>query len=257
MFQPVITAHNDNQGKQPPMAQITALLLDIEGTVCPITFVKDCLFPYFLKKLPDVLSLVEFPLESSSQDSPIVSVIEGFPPETRTTREALQDHIVQLVKNDVKEKNLKALQGLVWNEGYSSGEIKAPLYQDAIDLIQVQSRNHKVYIYSSGSVHAQKLLFGHVDINGKSTDINGYLSGYFDITTSGYKFEPQSYKNIIQNIGIPGQEVLFLSDNVKEVQAALEAGLKAHVVVRPGNSPLTQDEVEKYKAVDDFSHLQL
>jgi enolase-phosphatase E1 len=234
--------------------KITSLLLDIEGTVCPITFVKDGLFPYFLKKLPDVLSTVEFPLDGST---PISQALAQFPEEHRHSKKALQTYIVQLVKDDIKEKSLKSLQGLVWKDGYVSGEIKAPLYKDAIDSIKQWYQTKKVYIYSSGSVQAQKLLFGHVDIDGESVDMNALLSGYFDITTSGYKFEQSSYESILKDIQTSGEEVLFLSDNVKEVEAAQRAGLRAAIVIRPGNAPLTEEVMSKYTLVDDFTKLSI
>lgn len=233
---------------------ITTLLLDIEGTVCPITFVKEGLFPHFLEKLPAVLSSVSFPLDGSTIMS---KTLQGFPEDVKHSKDTLLAHITRLVQQDVKEKNLKSLQGLVWSEGYASGEIKAPLYPDAIDSIKKWSENRKVYIYSSGSVHAQKLLFGHVDVNGESVDLNPLLSGYFDITTSGYKSEQSSYESIVKDVGVPADEILFLSDSIKEVEAALAAGLQSNVAVRPGNAPLTDEQKLRSTLVSDFTTIEL
>lgn len=219
-------------------------LLDIEGTVCSISFVKDVLYPYFLQEYPALLAKA-FPLNESD---PIGKVLLGFPTEVTASYDSVVSHINHLVASDFKDPVLKAFQGIVWKMGYDSGKLKAPLYADAIDFVKTHS---PVYIYSSGSVPAQKLLFAHVDVDGSLADLTSYILGYFDITTSGYKQDAQSYVNIAKSIGCDPLEVVFYSDNANEVRAALAAGMASKVVVRPGNAPLT-DEDRQLEAITEF-----
>ncbi|KAF3988955.1 hypothetical protein FT663_03064 [Candidozyma haemuli var. vulneris] len=224
------------------------VILDIEGTVCPISFVKETLFPYFTNKVSDYLDTVSFPIDSSASE--LAKTLSGFPSEYTQSKDDLLNHIKQLVSNDVKDVNLKAFQGTVWKEGYEKGEIKAPVYPDAIELIT--SQDNKVYIYSSGSVPAQILLFKHVDVNGESKDLTSHISGYFDISTAGYKQEKASYEKIVKEIGEEASKLTFYSDVTKEIDAAIEAGLEAVVVARPGNAPLTEEDVQKYIIIQSF-----
>lgn len=220
-------------------------LLDIEGTICSITFVKDVLYPYFLNNYRDFLVSIPFPVDSSFND--ISATLAEFPAEKVVNADSLVQHIDYLVSKDIKDPVLKAFQGIVWDKGYHKGDLKAPLYRDAIDFIQ--SKND-IYIYSSGSVYAQKLLFRHVDVNRQLVDFTGRLLGYFDITTSGYKQEKSSYERIAQEIGCRVGEVIFYSDNVLEVKAALAAGMQAKVVVRPGNAPISAEDKKILELVE-------
>lgn len=210
-----------------------AVLLDIEGTVCPISFVRDTLFPYFLKA---------FPLYLDKPRDGDLSVLNHFPAEN------LRLHIETLVRNDVKDPRLKAFQGIVWEKGYENGEIVAPVYSDAIEFIQ----RHNVYIYSSGSVAAQKLLFRHVEIEGQPHDLTPHIKGYFDITTAGTKRDPESYVKISRETGIDANAFTFYSDNVDEVRAARAAGMQSLIVVRPGNAPVAEAVLRELGALTHF-----
>lgn len=215
-----------------------ALLLDIEGTVCPIAFVKDVLFPFFCSKVSVLLQ---------SNDPEVKRLLAQFP-----AQDNLQEYIQDLVARDVKDPILKQLQGHVWAQGYYNGEIKAPVYKDAIELIK---RKPEVYIYSSGSVKAQKLLFGHVEdpSSTKSIDLQPFIKSFFDINTSGKKTEPESYQKILQNIGKQPDDVLFISDNILELDAASQVGLETILAVRPGNPPVT--DIKNYTILEDYSTL--
>ncbi|KAK6457721.1 HAD-like domain-containing protein [Scheffersomyces xylosifermentans] len=244
------------------MTVIDTLVLDIEGTVCPITFVKETLFPYFLEKLPEYLSKVHFPLNEDAKNDPINSILLQLPEETSQTEESVKSYFSDLVAKDIKDPVLKSLQGFIWKSGYESGELKAPVYPDSIDFIkQFPKANsaNKIYIYSSGSIKAQILLFGFVDENGTSVDLNKYLSGYFDITTAGYKTESTSYEKILKEISKSENpsSVLFLSDNVKEVEAAKAAGMESYIVVRPGNAPLTESDEKNHRIITSLSQLDI
>lgn len=240
------------------MDNIDVLLLDIEGTVCSILFVKQTLYPYFNHRFSDILQQLQYPLnpkpEHTEQDI-INNIVCQFP--ATTTHQELVNHIETLVQNDIKDPILKSFQGFVWKLGYEKGDIVAPIYPDAIELIKTFAQTKKVYIYSSGSVKAQKLLFKYVEEPGSShtIDLNEYLSGYFDITTSGFKQDPSSYKNILASIGTDPSKVLFLSDNVQEISAAKQAQMNAIIVDRPGNNPLTKEDIECYGVLTEFSSL--
>lgn len=239
---------------------IQVVVLDIEGTICSILFVKDVLYPYFNHRFELILEQLEYPLverpdEEANKLNVINNIVRQFP--MTNSFQELVGHIKQLVEKDIKDPVLKAFQGFVWQLGYEKGDIVAPIYGDAIDLISsFASTRGKVYIYSSGSVKAQKLLFNYVKHPSNGViNMNKYLSGYFDITTSGYKQEKTSYENILGSIGYTHdpKKVLFLSDNVNEIKAATEAGLKAIIVSRPGNEPVSDKDAETYGVITDFN----
>lgn len=214
-------------------------ILDIEGTVCPISFVKDTLYPYFLEQVPELVR---------TEDATLVALLSQFPVEKNAA--AWRAYIDELVRKDVKDSVLKQLQGHLWQKGYESGAIEAPVYADAVEFIKRHAPD--VYIYSSGSVKAQKLLFEHVRGSG---DLTGYLSGYFDINTAGKKTESASYRKIVAAIGAEGglDQITFISDNALELDAAAAAGIKTVLAVRPGNAEVAH--AERYTAVTTFASL--
>ncbi|KAG7821902.1 hypothetical protein KL942_000770 [Ogataea angusta] len=237
---------------------VSNVILDIEGTICPISFVKDVLFPYFLRQLPALLDQYPYPLLEDPSD-PIKTILRKFPQDKTATRDSLYTYIKTLVDNDVKDSVLKELQGLIWAKGYHEGTIKAPLYEDAIRAMYTWStrKDKKVYIYSSGSVQAQKLLLQYVrSINEPETapgkDLNELVSGYFDTTNAGPKIQATSYSKIAEKINSSPAKCLFLSDNPKEVAAALEAGMHSYIVVRPGNAPVESAPAAKISTFDQL-----
>ena len=248
---------------------IDTVILDIEGTVCPITFVKDTLFPYFIEKLPSILDKFQYPLSntSASSDDQVLNILKQLPDNITKSSESIYKHFKNLVDQDIKDPILKSLQGLIWKQGYENNELQAPIYQDSIEFIESfptkSSTNNKIYIYSSGSIKAQILLFGHVKstttttITNEVIDLNPKLNGYFDITTAGFKNQSNSYKKILQEINKSStpKSVLFLSDNINEVNAAIEAGMKSYIVIRPGNPP--NDDKINHKIIYSLDELDL
>lgn len=212
-------------------------LLDIEGTICPVSFVKEVLYPYFLSSYAAYLKDVQFPPEP--ERNLISRIVSQFPELAIESEAGVIKHIEGLVAKDIKDPVLKQLQGEVWRKGYMNGELKAPLYRDAIDFL---NRADNVFIYSSGSVDAQKLLFCHVDVEGVCTDMNPRISGYYDINTSGLKTVPQSYTSICETIGCQPHQVTFYSDNIHEIKAAKDSGLNYTLVVRAGNAPIADED---------------
>src|SRR5205823_401284 len=134
-----------------------------------------------------------------------------------------------------KSTALKSIQGKIWDKGFANGELKGEVFPDVPSALRRWTEEgKKVYIFSSGSVLAQKLVFGHTQYG----DLTKYLSGFFD-TKTGPKREPQSYNTIAKKIGIAPNDILFLSDVPEELIAAQQAGMQTKLVVRPGNKPIT------------------
>jgi enolase-phosphatase E1 len=193
-----------------------AILLDIEGTTSSISFVADELFPYARKHLS------EFVESHPEESAPILAEVPGGDP-VATLR--------QWIDEDRKATPLKTLQGLIWAQGYADGELKGHVYPDTPEAMRRwNAAGVPIYIYSSGSIAAQKLIFGH-SIAG---DLTPMLSGYFD-TITGPKRESDSYAKIAAAIGLVGGDILFVSDIQAEVDAARDAGLQALLIDRDGD----------------------
>ncbi|CAN9504572.1 unnamed protein product [Ophioblennius macclurei] len=247
----------------------SALLLDIEGTTTPITFVKDVLFPYIREHLEDHLSshweedeckqdvhLLKKQIEEDMRQHrscPVHTVDQtAHTDEEKAIREVVENVLWQMAA-DRKSTALKRLQGHMWRSAYSSGRIKGELYPDVVPSIRTwRSDGLKIYVYSSGSVEAQKLLFGY-SVEGNVLEL---FDGHFD-TTVGAKVESKSYEGIAERIGCPPEEITFLTDVSREAKAAEEAGVNVVLVVRPGNLELTEEERSHYRLVTSFSQLQL
>jgi enolase-phosphatase E1 len=194
---------------------IKAVITDIEGTTSSISFVKDELFPYARAKLPGFV-------RDNLQDSQIRQLLADAC--TEAGLEFDVDKAIAALINwldaDKKITPLKALQGLIWQAGYEKGEIKGHLYEDAAhQLKRWKTEGYSLYVYSSGSVLAQKLLFGNTAYG----DLTPLFSGYFD-TNIGGKKEAESYRKISAAIATPPSEIVFLSDIKEELDAAKAAG---------------------------------
>lgn len=238
------------------------ILLDIEGTVAPLAFVHEVLFPFARREVADFLSRhrmspeVRKALEQIAQDSgPVMAVsADRAPvpadPETETGRAAWVARIQALIDADAKQTGLKWLQGLVWQEGYHSGRIRTPLFEDAAEALRAWHQGGlRLRIYSSGSVAAQRLFFGHAACG----DLTGCLEAYHD-TTTGPKRDAASYRAIAEASGLPAGEILFLSDVPEELDAALEAGCRTGWVLRPGNKP---GRTDRHPAIRSFAEIRL
>ncbi|MBB4838605.1 enolase-phosphatase E1 [Sphingomonas kyeonggiensis] len=194
-----------------------AILLDIEGTTSSISFVADELFPYARKHL------AAFVEANPEVVAPILAQVPGDDPVAT---------LFQWIDEDRKETPLKTLQGLIWAQGYADGELKGHVYPDTPEALRRWTEaGIKVNIYSSGSIAAQKLIFGH----SVAGDLTPFLSSYFD-TTTGPKRDSDSYTKIIDALDLAPSELLFVSDMVAEVDAAHEAGLQALLIDRAGGA---------------------
>uniref|UniRef100_A0A6U3Y0D7 Enolase-phosphatase E1 n=1 Tax=Ditylum brightwellii TaxID=49249 RepID=A0A6U3Y0D7_9STRA len=226
------------------------LLLDIEGCTTAISFVHDVLFPFARNNVTKYLEgLAEESDKTTIADALVEDVKkleEDHPSRKELAEKKVEDmssveekivsHVHALMNHDVKATGLKGLQGKIWKAGYASGELKGHIYDDFKPLLEwCKAHDVKVCIYSSGSIGAQKLLFGHSDAG----DLCDYFTSHYD-TTSGGKKESKSYETIAKDIGLDVKEICFVSDAEEELVAAREAGIGYVVMsVRAGNKPLT------------------
>ncbi|UHD17211.1 acireductone synthase [Thiocapsa bogorovii] len=204
---------------------IKAILTDIEGTTSSLSFVKDVLFPYAAERLPDFV-------RAHRDDPQVTQLLEDARAAAGGSGddEALIRQLLDWIATDRKITPLKALQGLIWEEGYARGDFRGHIYPDAVRRLRAwHGAGLRLYVYSSGSVHAQKLLFGHTDYG----DLTPIFSGFFD-TRIGVKREPESYGAIASEIGLPPGEILFLSDIREELDAASDAGMATTALRREG-----------------------
>ncbi|RKH20832.1 acireductone synthase [Corallococcus sp. CA047B] len=200
------------------MSAPVAIVTDIEGTTSSIAFVKDVLFPFARKHLAEFVA-THGEQSSVRQCLSDARTLAGEPALDDVSTVAL---LQRWLDEDRKATPLKTLQGLIWADGYARGELKGHVYADAArELRAWHGRGLRLYVYSSGSVAAQKLIFGY-SVEG---DLTPLFSGYFD-TTTGPKVEAASYTKIAQALELPPGDILFLSDNVAELDAARKAGLR-------------------------------
>ena len=222
---------------------IKAIVCDIEGTTTSLSFVKDILFPYSRQRMASFI-------EQHSAQPEIANLIEDVRREMGKANATYQEVSAQLVRwidEDKKITCLKAIQGHIWQYGYDQGDYYGHLYNDAyLQLLAWHKSGISLYIFSSGSVYAQKLLFGHTEFG----DLNHLFQGNFD-TTIGAKTDPASYKAIVSALGLAPESILFASDIESELDAARLAGMKTVWLVREG--PLSVQS--NHPQVDSFSDI--
>ncbi len=241
-----------------------AVLLDIEGTTTPIHFVYEVLFPYAQRELQNYLEQhwsdpnVQEDLETlmdhfakQPRDEEGRPLSDG---EDQSTVDAFKSEVIERIEwamdQDSKHPQLKSLQGRIWQRGYKEGELKAPVYDDVPEALEAWKQAEiPVYIYSSGSVAAQKLLFEHSDHG----DLRPYLAGYFD-THTGNKKKPESYRTISDEVGVASDALLFVTDNLEEAEAARQAGLEVAISERPGNPDIEEHD---FPVIESFDELEL
>lgn len=223
---------------------VRAILLDIEGTTTPISFVHDVLFSYarthvksYLEAEIDSFEVRPILVRLKVEHSADVNEELNPPPLVHEPREAAVESMVAyvnwLIDRDRKSLGLKLLQGRIWEQGYLDGTLKAPVYEDVPPaLVRWRRDGISVNIFSSGSIQAQQLLFAHTDAG----DLTPWIDNYFD-TTSGPKGESESYRRIAASLELPPNEILFVSDVVFELDAASKAGMQTRLCIRPGNHP--------------------
>lgn len=232
------------------MSAPVAIVTDIEGTTSSIAFVKDVLFPFARKHLAEYVAV-------HGQDAAVRQCLSDA--RTLAGEPALDDVgtvalLQRWLDEDRKATPLKTLQGLIWADGYARGELQGHVHADAARALREwHGAGLRLYVYSSGSIAAQKLIFGY-SVEG---DLSPLFSGYFD-TTTGPKVEAASYTKIAQALALPPKDLLFLSDNVLELDAARQAGFstacldRGEVAIPPGHGhPVFHD----FTSLDPFARV--
>ncbi|HEY4146119.1 acireductone synthase [Pinirhizobacter sp.] len=211
------------------MSAIRAIVTDIEGTTSSIDFVHDTLFPYARERLPAYVQMhadtapVQHWLAEAAREAGMV----------QASRHEVVDLLLRWIDEDRKSTALKALQGMIWKDGYEAGDYRAHVYPEVpAVLASWHAAGIPLYVYSSGSVPAQKLFFRY----SQAGDLSPLFSGYFD-TTTGPKREAASYTSIAQAIGETPSSILFLSDIEQELDAAHTAGLQTGWLLRKDPKP--------------------
>lgn len=205
-----------------------AIITDIEGTTTPIAFVHRVLFPYARARMAGFTASGHAAL--ADVPAPQLETLLGW------------------MDRDEKITALKTIQGILWDEGYRKGDLTAEVYDDVPPALRRWARaGLRLFVYSSGSVPAQKLLFGHT----KAGDLTSLFQAYFD-TNAGPKREAASYAAIAKGIGLPGGEILFLSDVEAELDAAAAVGLQTCQLVRVEDGTITST---RHATAADFAEV--
>jgi enolase-phosphatase E1 len=232
-----------------------SVLLDVEGTTSPISFVYGTLFPYarghlnsFLRERssdPMVTSAFQELRSTNPSDIP-----DGAPAITgRDPIREIADYVLWLMDHDRKSAPLKVLQGLIWEQGFTQGELQSEVFDDVpACLLQWHEAGLQTAIYSSGSALAQKMMFTYTPYG----DLTNLIAGYFD-TGVGPKKQPQSYQRIVADLQVAAEQVMFVSDIAEELEAARTAGLGTALSIRPGNQ--AQNGAAKYRTIHSLADL--
>jgi len=234
----------------------SVFLFDIEGTTTAISFVTERLFPFASEKLNLYVRTHFESLDDiicAFRDQAVADIAAGRS-DVVAVPEFGRDNIIHAVvqnaqaqiAGDRKITPLKTLQGMIWSAGYHSGELKGHVFEDVLPAFEhLKEMGTPIYIYSSGSVQAQQLLFGYSIVG----DLSRYISGYFD-TNIGHKGEANSYCRIAEEIGVKPSHICFLTDKVSEAEAAKSAGCRAIILNRPGNS---ETGAHPFEVLSNFS----
>ena len=233
------SAKNTPNGRKQSLGAPKLFLLDVEGTIAPISLVYDQLFPYAREHF-------EHYLQTNAGEPGVVSDLtalaeenanETEPTVPKFTNPDYWDEAIPylnwLMDRDRKSTALKSLQGRIWKGGFESDELKGTLFEDVPPALERWSTAAHVAIYSSGSVAAQLLLFRHSNFG----DLTPLISGYFD-TRTGPKTAKESYESIANAMNCEPGEIMFFSDAVRELDPAREAGCHTRLVMRDGNAPV-------------------
>jgi len=223
---------------------IKTIVTDIEGTTSSLSFVKDVLFPYSRARMAEfVRAHAQEPAVRHELDE--VRRLSG----NNLSEAEIIEQLLRWIAEDKKITPLKALQGMIWEDGYKKGDFKGHMYEDAVRHLQKwKQAGIRLYVFSSGSVQAQKLLFAHTEHG----DLTPLFSGYFD-TNIGNKREAGSYRKIAATIGCAPDDILFLSDIREELEAAQAAGMQTIWLVRDG----TIDPTAAHRQARNFDEITL
>lgn len=225
-----------------------AVLVDIEGTTSSISFVHDTLFPHARAAMGEFLR--EHAHEPAVAEQIRATAREADLP--ASDLEAVTAALIDWIDQDRKLTPLKALQGMIWEQGYRDGVYRAHMYPDATAALRRwHAAGLPLYVYSSGSVRAQQLFFGH-SIDG---DLLELFSGHFD-TTIGGKREADSYRRIAGQLDLPAADIVFLSDVREELDAARAAGMQTVLVAREEEAPEPVADAGPHRVIRRFDEIE-
>lgn len=223
---------------------IKAVVTDIEGTTSSLSFVHDVLFPYAREHMAAFV-------RCHAQDPTVMSHLNDVRLEAGAdlSLDGIIEQLLDWIAQDKKITPLKALQGMIWEAGYKDGHFTGHVYDDAVEYLKKwHAQGIRLYVFSSGSVKAQQLLFGYSDAG----DLTPLFSGYFD-TRIGNKRQTGAYQAIASEIGLPAADILFLSDIKQELDAARSAGMQTIWLTRDSEP----DAAAAHQQVRDFSQIKL
>jgi len=224
------------------------ILTDIEGTTSSISFVKEVLFPYARRELPRFV-------RDRGHDPEVRRWLDAVATESGgiCDDDVIAETLQGWIDQDRKHTALKALQGLMWRSGYERGDYRGHIYPDAAEALRRwHDAGRRLAVFSSGSVPAQKLLFGHSEAG----DLTPVFDGWFD-TEVGHKRSADAYRLIADSLHRQPQDVVFLSDVVEELDAAREAGMRTVLLDRREDyaQPRTGDATHGHPRVESFAEL--
>lgn len=232
---------------------VRAILLDVEGTTTPVDFVHATLFPFARGRVRAYLE--EHPEDTREDVAQLgeehaADLASGAtPPPAGNTPAAVTAYVHWLMDQDRKSTALKSLQGKLWESGYRTGGLRGEVYPDVPRAFERwRRRGLRLAVFSSGSVLAQRLIFGH----STAGDLSPHIEAHFD-TTTGPKRDASSYRRIAQAVSLPPAAVLFLSDVTAELDAAREAGMQTGLCVRDGR-PSDSSHAALHTFDDVFAH---
>lgn len=224
---------------------VDLILTDIEGTTSSISFVKDTLFPYAAKHMKQYLR----DHSQEPQVSKLMQDTRDLAEEPNADLDRLDEILQGWIAEDRKATPLKSLQGLIWEHGYQQGHFQAHVYDDAHKQLDTWKQlGKRLAVYSSGSVHAQKMFFEHT----QAGNLLGLFDAHFD-TEVGHKKIHTSYLHIAEALQLPPERILFLSDVKEELDAAREAGMETVWVVRDGDRPV----IETHTVAGSFDEIAI
>jgi len=237
-------------------------LLDIEGTTSPVSFVYDVLFPYARKRIHDYIlahaaePAVHADLRLLAQENaidrptgaPIIYLSQTLSQDPAEAHRSSIAYLLWLMDRDRKSTALKSIQGKIWAEGYQQGHLQSEIFPDVPAALQRWHTSARVAVYSSGSVEAQKYLFRFSNAG----DLTPFIAANFD-TLTGPKVESESYRKIAVATGADPADILFISDSVRELDAARDASLDTLLSLRPGNAAVA--DPHGHTAIHSFDNV--
>ncbi len=238
---------------------VDAILLDIEGTTSSIEFVYQTMFPFVRRELDGFLF-------SRFDDPEVAAVIRqigeeagwGLLPDAfehealrAATLSRIRDEVLRWMDADAKTSGLKQLQGLIWRSGFESGELVSHVFPDVPEALENwTTRGIDIRVYSSGSIEAQQLFFGHTEFG----ELLRFFSGFYD-TTIGPKRKRSSYHRIAVGWSRNADRILFISDVTEELAAAADAGMQVALAIRSGNHP--QSDAARWPQIRSFRDIDI